>query len=386
MVWSAAAEGLPRSTEGCHVLFHSRAGASARRSRLALIVLLAVALTGSGTVPFTAAANTGLLRPSALLDLAMHFAPSPAVLRALENGEAINYGKDARLTFLLLGTDYRAHAPGKGERPDIIMVMTINRTTGKMAVASLPRDLNRIPLPNGEVHTGRINAIPAKYVKTLGRAGAYNKMREIVGHLLDVEIDYVATMRFSNFDTMMDELGSIRVTTRQARDPKLLDAEPPGVYFPAATNYELYGTGQKCAGHFRFTTNDKLPGYYCHRALVYARTRKGPGNSDFKRQARGVDIVLAAISRAAGDNYGKGKIGSMTSKAQAQGLGFWSSLPMNAGNATELYGLLKKAKLGSVNRVVFTPTKYATKNSGAATYRVNVTAIRNWIKNNFKNI
>jgi thymidine kinase len=76
----------------------------------------------------------------------------------------------------------------------------------------------------------------------------------------------------------------------------------------------------------------------------------------------------------------------MTSKAQAQGLGFWSSLPMNAGNATELYGLLKKAKLGSVNRVVFKPSTYATKNAGAATYRVNVTAIRNWIKNNFKNI
>jgi anionic cell wall polymer biosynthesis LytR-Cps2A-Psr (LCP) family protein len=370
------------------VFFRRRSGDRARRSTLALIVGLAIALTGSATVPLAVAANSGLLRPAGLLELAMQFAPSPAVLRALEGSDAINYGsKDPkRLTMLLLGTDYRAHKPKGGERPDMIMVVTINRTTGKMAVASLPRDLSHLPLPGGGTFTGRINSIPGRYMSSLGRAGAYNKMKDIVAFLLGVEIDYVATIRFTGFDTMMDQLGSIRVTTRAARDPKLWDSDPSGVLFPAATNYELYGTGQKCKGHFRFTKNTSLAGYYCHRALMYARTRKGPANSDFKRQARGADIVLAAMRKAVNGNYGSAKIGSMTSKAQAQGLNFWSSMPMTVANATELYGLMKKAKLGTVNRVVFKPKVYATKNAGSATYRVKTAAIRGWINKYFKNI
>lgn len=363
----------------------------ARRASIGLIVLLVLALTGSASVPLSVAANSGLVGGgnAALLDLAMKFAPSPGLIRAFEGGEAIGYGKDGRLTMMLLGSDFRSARPSKGERTDMIMVLTINRSTGKMAAASLPRDLAYLPMPpslGGGTYSGRINSLLGKYKAQYGRNGALLKMRDVVAHLLGVEIDYVAILRFEGFERMMGELGSIRVTTRAARDPKLWDSDPTGVLFPAASNWELYAGGQKCKGHFRFTTNDKLAGYYCHRALPYARTRKGPGNSDFKRQARGVDIVMAGIRKAVAGNYSSSKISSMTSRASAQGVEFYSSLPMTVANASEMYNLLKKAKTTTANRVVFAPKKYATKVSGSATYRVNVTAIRNWINAYFKNI
>lgn len=360
-------------------------GSRVRRGTLGLIFLLSVALTGSATVPLTVAANSGLLGggSAAMIDLAMQFAPSPSFWRMLDQSEAISYGTDNRLTFLLLGSDYRTHKPAAGERTDMITLVTINRSTKRMAAAGFPRDLANIPLPNGTIHTGRINELLKKYTASKGRAGAAQEVRKIFAHLTKTEIDYVAVMRFNGFNNMMDELGSIRVTTRPARDPKLQDGVPVGVLFPSATNWELWGNGERCRGHFRFTTDTSLPGYYCHRALMYARTRKGPANSDFKRQNRGIDIVMAGIKKATGASYGSAKIGSMVSKAQAQGVEFYSSMPMTVANATELYNLMKGATL--TKRVVFKPKTYATKISGTAKYSIKVAAVRNWINNNFKN-
>ena len=59
-------------------------------------------------------------------------------------GLPIDLGKDGRLTVLLLGSDWRK--TGGGERTDVMMVATIDPTNGLAAVASIPRDMERIPL------------------------------------------------------------------------------------------------------------------------------------------------------------------------------------------------------------------------------------------------
>jgi LCP family protein required for cell wall assembly len=374
---------------GILVIRRRQSEGRARRATVALIVLLTIALTGTASVPLSVAANSGLLsgNRAALLDLALKLAPSPGVIRALEGGEAISYGRDNRLTFLLLGSDYRTHKPRAGERTDMIMVITINRTTGKMAAASIPRDMSYIPLPNGTTWSGRINALFQRYISSKGRAGAADEMRKIVAHLLQVEIDYVAVMRFNGFNNMMDELGGVRVTTRPAKDAKLQDGVPVGTLFPTGSNYLLYGNGEKCRGWFRFESYSGQPGYYCHRALMYARTRKGPKNSDFKRQARNADMVIAGILKAKSSGYSSTKISSFVGKAKAQGVEFYSSLPMTVANATELYGVLKKAQTpAAANRIVFRPTTYASNISGTSKYRIKVAAVRSWITKYFKNI
>ena len=98
-------------------------------------------------------------------------------------------------------------------------------------------------------------------------------------------------------------------------------------------------------------------------------------------------MVIAGILKARSSGYSSTKIGSFVNKAKAQGAGFYSSLPMTVANATELYGVIKKAQApAAANRIVFRPTTYATKISGTSKYRIKVAAVRSWISKYFKNI
>jgi hypothetical protein len=116
---------------------------------------------------------------------------------------------------------------------------------------------------------------------------------------------------------------------------------------------------------------------------MYARTRKGKGNSDFKRQGRGVNLVMAGIAKALSNGEGQ-RLADLTNAAVAEhDNNFYSSLPMTLANAEELYDLFAlPGTLGK--RVVFKPTKYASAVSGSSKYRINVSAVRSWIAANFK--
>lgn len=371
-------------------------GRRVRRHQLLIVAVLALVLSGSAAAPFAAAASSGLLADrAALLDLAVRLAPDPSVLRSIEGTDAISYGTadPQRLTFLLLGSDLRASKPvtSSDERTDMIMVLTINRTTGRMAAVSIPRDMAYIPRPGESTYTGRINELFKHYRgRGFTREAALDKVRAIVAHLLNTEIDHVAMIRFVSFETMLDELGPIRVNNPSAiKDPKLIDGgNPVGVYFPASSSWLLVGSPTelypKCNGWWRWGPNTGQKGYDCHRALMFARTRKGASNSDFKRQKRGVDLVMAAITKAIANGSGS-RLTSLRNLADAQhDNNFYSSLPMSAANALELYNLLDDAVL--TKRIVFKPSKYASKISGSSKYRIKVTPVRDWIKANFKNI
>lgn len=337
-----------------------------------LSLWLSVVLTGTATVPAAFAAGSG----PALVDLALQLAPPASVIRLVEGSAALSTGKDGRLTFLLLGMDAYGLT-------DAISVMSINPKTGKMAAASFPRDTGQVRLPNGKVHKGRINSLVKKFTAQYGsRTRALDEFRKVIAFTMGVEIDHVAMLRFSSFLAMMDDIGPIKVKTIPAKDPSYASAAPLGVYFPPATDYELMAYAEPCRGWWKSEPNTGQPGYECHDVFVYARTRKGKGNSDFKRQARHVDIVYAAVRHKR--DYGAARIAALVAKAQSQS-DFYSSLPMTVGNATELYALLKKGHLAAQNRVVFAPTKYSTRLSGGA-YRLKLAAVRAWVKRYFKTI
>ncbi|HEY7599781.1 MAG TPA: LCP family protein [Candidatus Limnocylindrales bacterium] len=360
-----------------------------RRARLAVVVVLTLAVSGSGMLP---AAVMATARSPRVLDLGLG---ALGALVPAASADSLPTGSDGRFTILLLGSDFRTKKPKNGDRTDMIMVVTINPATGKMAVASIPRDTAYIPLANKTTYSGRVNELFKRYSPS-GRLAALNKLRGDIGYALGVEIDAAALLRFAGFDALMDELGPITVTTRPAKDPKLWDRDPMGVFFPAASGWTLVGSPTteypRCTGYWRYGANTGQSGYECHRALMYARTRKGSKNSDFKRQARGVDIVLAAMGRAAGAGYSSSQLqdfvdaGQQQDSTVGQPWALTSTLPINLDNAAALYALVKTANLASVNRVVFTPKTYSTHISGTSKYRMNVTKVRSWIKTYFKNI
>jgi anionic cell wall polymer biosynthesis LytR-Cps2A-Psr (LCP) family protein len=370
-----------------------------RRARLQmlLVTVLALVLSGTAAIPFAAASRSGVLGDrAALLDLAMRLMPSPDLVRAFDGTQGMDRTNDGRLTFLLLGSDLRPHRPisSKDERTDMIMVLTINTTTKRMAAASIPRDMAGIPRPGEATWNGKINELLKHYLyREPSRAAALTKVKNVVAHLLGTPIDHVAFIRWASFDPLLDELGPIRVNIPSAiKDPKLIDSgNPVGVYFPAAQNWVLVGspTSQypRCSGWWWHSPGQtSLPGYECHRALMYARTRKGKNNSDFKRQKRGVDIVMAAITKAINNGSG-GALTDLTNRADNQNdANFYSSLDMSIGNARALYDLLNGASLSSSRRIVFAPPTYATKVPNTSKYNINVTKVRTWIDTYFQNV
>jgi hypothetical protein len=358
-----------------------------RRSRLSLVLLLALAITGSAMLPLGVSARSGL-------GLAAYLAPIARYLQPLAGADAVSTGGDGRLTVLLLGSDYRSWK-SNGERTDQILLLTINPNTHKMAMASIPRDIARIPQPpSGKLFKGRINGMVKYYTKYYGsRAKGLQKFEEALEYTLKIQIDYHAIARFDGFNAMLDEMGPVRVNiSSTVKDPKLWDKDPVGVYFPAASNWALVGsptsTYPNCRGWWWHSPGDTWrSGYECHRGLFFVRTRKGKNNSDFKRQARGQEMAWAMIKQVVNNN--SGNLGGLASEANSLGSNLYigrngTRVYPTAQDTLALVNIFNGANFA--NRVVFRPKTYASHISGTSTYQLRLTVVRNWINSYFKNI
>ncbi|NPV90668.1 MAG: LCP family protein [Firmicutes bacterium] len=101
-----------------------------------------------------------------------------------------------RMNFLLVGSDRR---PGEGgARSDTIMVVSLDRETGRAAVLSIPRD-TRVSIPRH----GRDK------INTAYAIGGIDLTRQVVGGLLDIDIPYYVEMDFKGFQRIIDTLGGV---------------------------------------------------------------------------------------------------------------------------------------------------------------------------------
>lgn len=229
------------------------------------------------------------------------------------------------------------------------------------------------------MYNGRVNSIYAYYKKTLGKAAALAKVDTVVEHNLRIEIDYHALIRFNGFRRLIDEVKGLSIDiSSEIRDPKFWDDpnKPRGIFFPQASGWPLKGTSPMCNGLYRTKRYTGQLGYKCERALVYVRSRKGAGNSDFVRARRQQGVVAAAIDKVIHRGDGQ-NLASLVNRANNLGNDLYSNVPLTLANANELYGLLTGAVLPSDRRAVLKPTTYATRIKGTATYRLNLPAVRN---------
>ena len=354
------------------------------RSRVAPVALAMVVLLAASTTlvnpSSVVAASTSAAEPAGLswVELAADMtAPFRPLIDAVSGTQSVSTGSDGRLTFLLLGSDGR----GTGaSRTDSIMVVSVKGSS--ISVASIPRDTAHIPNPAGGTFKGKVNGIVRQYLfagNSLSQSLA--KFEIVIEKLLQIEIDYYALVWFGGFTTLVGKIDPVIVSQSEVRDGKQIDdhdkSVPKGVYFPASSAYSLYDynpTGRPlCNGLWRTDTSGPIDSqYWCHRALPYVRSRKGPNNNDWIREARQQGFLASAIKAVSSS-----ELSGLVATGAAQGNGKWvTDMPITYSNALDLYNRLHSASV--THSVVFKPNGYASRIKGTSGYELKLPVVRSW--------
>lgn len=337
------------------------AGHTAVALALAIVMSSAVLLGEPAPVPARAASGGS----HGWLSVASSFAaPLRPLLEALAGSDAINYGKDGRLTVLLLGSDTRTGGIG---RTDTIMVVSLKGQ--QISAASIPRDASRIPNyltpQTSDKFKGRVN--------TIARQVGLDNFTYVVEKLLNIEIDYYALVSFGGFDALVNVVDPVAVNIPKPIKDRTYwdDSTSRGIYFPAATDYPVLSNSDApaCTGAWKAY---KYPpaSTWCHRALVYVRSRHG--GSDFQRAARQQNFVGATIGNVTVDNLGE--LVSTANDLVAAG-DLVTNIPFNT-STLELFDDLANAAIA--HHVVFKPRKYARHIPGTTAYKLKLIPIRAW--------
>ena len=182
--------------------------------------------------------------------------------------------KPARINILLTGIDSdenRAHALN-----DTILVVSLDPTTGDLAMVSFPRDMSRLPMPNGKTYSGKINSLmtyAAKHPKEYPEGGMMALTKE-VGYLLGAPVDYYASVDLDGFRMLIDRVGGVTVNVQ------------------TAINDPYYG-GWDTPGKIGFKISTGKHTLDGQTALAFVRTRKSLGDSDFGRARRQQQLLVA---------------------------------------------------------------------------------------------
>lgn len=181
-----------------------------------------------------------------------------------------------RVNILVVGVD---SFPGRTEKlTDSLMVVSIDPVGQTVSMISIPRDIVKAPLGNGNVFGPKINSLmsyadrhPAQFP-----SGGIRALEVAIGTTLGLHIHYFARMDFVGFVKLIDSVGGVDIDVLRAfHDPKYdgLGVNPPNVF----------GWGVTLGPHH----------FNGFEALAYARSRYAIGESDFTRAARQQEILLA---------------------------------------------------------------------------------------------
>ncbi len=187
---------------------------------------------------------------------------------------------DERLNVLLVGVDT---AKGRtATLTDTMMVASVDRRLGSLSLVSVPRDLVNVPLGDGRIFAPKLNSLYG-YASHHGSEFPSGPMRTLegaIGDLLGIQIHYYATLDFTGFADMVDAVGGVEVNVKRGFEDPTYD-----------------GIGLDERGWSITAGRHLLDGA---NALAYARSRKALGESDFTRQERQQQILVAFRNRILG--------------------------------------------------------------------------------------
>jgi polyisoprenyl-teichoic acid--peptidoglycan teichoic acid transferase len=176
---------------------------------------------------------------------------------------------------LLLGSDGEITNDGF-VRTDTMIVLSINRTTGTVAMLSLPRDLF-VYTPAWKM--ARINLTYARGQSGGWSDGTFELLRQMLLYNFGVNVHYYAMIDLSGFKEIIDTIGGVDVTVDCAiEDLPLVGAEVPSM----ARRVNEEGYFALDVGYYHLTGAE---------ALWYARSRYN--STDFDRGRRQQQILRA---------------------------------------------------------------------------------------------
>ena len=193
-------------------------------------------------------------------------------------------GKE-RLNILLIGADEQAG----GHNTDTLITVSIDPITKQVAMFSLPRDTQEVPVPAGPAqrvwgttYGQKINSWLVNNRRRsdlwpgTDRTRGYNSLKAIVGNLYNLKVRYFVEVNFDGFKKVVDALGGVTINVQVP----VVDDTFPGT---TGRTQRLY-----------------IPSGIQHmdgdQALRYARSRHT--STDFDRGARQQRVLLSLREQA----------------------------------------------------------------------------------------
>ena len=234
-----------------------------------------------------------------------------------------------RINFLLLGIRGESD-PNGGMLSDGIILISLKKSTGQVALISIPRDLY-LQMP-GEVSYAKINEAYELGMEKYGNGLDY--VKKTVAYVTGQYIDYSAVINFDAFKDIIDLLGGITIYLDQ---PFIEDKQ-----------WWCDANGQNCKPFIVNAGEQTLNG---ENALLYARSRFS--SSDFDRARRQQQILVALKDKILSlgilsDPIKVGGIIDVLSKNVKTDVGPWE-IP-------QMIDLVRSAKTDSMIRKVFENT------------------------------
>ncbi|MBL7057979.1 LCP family protein [Patescibacteria group bacterium] len=187
-----------------------------------------------------------------------------------------------RVNILFLGMGGRVHEGGY--LTDTIILASLELSTKKIALISVPRDLS-VPVPDKGWR--KINAINA-YAEAENAGSGGEDVTKVLSELLNIPIDYYLRVDFAGFEKIVEDLGGLKVYVENSFD----DYQYPVTGREDAEDYESRFTHLHFDKGWNYMDGDL--------ALKYARSRHGTNGegSDFARGRRQQQVIEAIKNKA----------------------------------------------------------------------------------------
>jgi LCP family protein required for cell wall assembly len=239
-------------------------------------------------------------------------------------------GYDERMNVLVIGID---KTPTRtATLTDSMMVVSIDPVGASATIVSLPRDLVRVPLGDGNVFGPKLNSLMAyaeRHPETFPQGGM-RALEDAVGALLGIEIHYYVKVDFFGFVEVIDAVGGIDINVKK------------GIY---SDTYDGVGVNPK--GVLGWGVEAGRHHFNGWEALAYARIRKADGESDFTRAARQQEILIALRDKIMSDGSLLGNV-----PALLEALGGLVTTDLPTGRLPELAAVADEMEADAIVRAV----------------------------------
>jgi polyisoprenyl-teichoic acid--peptidoglycan teichoic acid transferase len=239
---------------------------------------------------------------------------------------------EARINILLTGIDAASHRTN--ELTDTLLIVSVDPTTGHVAMLSFPRDITHFPRYDGGTYTGKINSFMSYTRRHPDEFpdGPLTSLVRQMSFLLGAPIHYYAAIDLAGFRRMIDEVGGVTIDNPRAiNDPRYDWLDGTHGFKLSAGKHHLNG----------------------RTALAYVRSRQGAGDNDFNRARRQQQVLLALREQLTKPE----NLPQIPALLDAAGDTIRTNFPSE--RVGEMIDLAQRIDTSSVKQVVLGPRKYA---------------------------